>query len=98
MFSFKCTKKKQTISDDFGIWYKGPVIKLESGREIWYPVVDIYPESGMEGVLFFEEGVEGRALINGPFRKLIQPLKKQLVLDREKTLRIFDGTATDFGE
>jgi hypothetical protein len=49
-------------------------------RNIWYPVVDIEIERGMEGVALFENINNGICIINGPFFKQKQPLQSKIFI------------------
>src|SRR5690606_8092998 len=57
------------------------------GRELWFPVLDLVPSSGMQGVAEFDVVPAGaRYVINGMFNDAVRPLEKRLTIPATELL------------
>lgn len=53
-------------------------------RDFWYPVVDVAPEPGMEGVALFTGPTAGEYIAGGPFYKERIPFASEIVIPTHK--------------
>ena len=49
-------------------------------KEIWYPVVDVKPDQGMEAVCVLKGNPSGWYIFGGPFYRAENPISKMIVL------------------
>ena len=63
---------------------EGVLIAKES--EVWYPIVDIMPENNGNGILSFNDTVSGHYSMNGMFFKSVNPIQKQISIEKERLL------------
>jgi len=60
--------KNPKIPRRTGRWYRGPLVQgTADTRDVWFPTIDVGLEPGMDAVLEFGKGTQGRAIINGPY-------------------------------
>ena len=80
------SSRNQNISRDTDVSPRDPKRsqkvqdRITYEREIWYPVVDLELEPGMEAVALFEDEVKGKAIINGPFHRKRPLLESELII------------------
>ena len=55
-----------------------------SARDVWYPVVDVELEPGMEGVASFNVKGEAETIVNGPYFRNRQPVTPEMVIPANK--------------
>lgn len=56
----------------------------DTDTEIWYPVVDVKLEQGMDAVCIFDGNPEGWYIFGGPYYRESLPLEKKLILPAHK--------------
>lgn len=56
----------------------------EHDRDVWYPIVDVNLEPGMEGVASFDVKGEAETIMNGPYFRNRQPVTPEMVIPANK--------------